>query len=55
MTGDVCFTPKSWAFNNMDDIEFKRLYDRMIDVALKIVPDSTREDWEEAVEQLVRM
>lgn len=55
MTGDVCFTPKSWAFNNMDDIEFKRLYDRLVDVALKIVPNSTRDDWENTVEELVRM
>ncbi len=55
MTGEVCYAPKSWAFGSMDDTEFRGLYQRMIDVALKIVPNSTRPDWEQAVDDIIRM
>lgn len=55
MTGEVCYTPRSWQFSHMDDDEFRELYNRMIDVALKIVPNSSRDDWEQAVDDLVRM
>jgi hypothetical protein len=54
MTGDTVWYPKSWAFDQMDDVEFRQLYNRLVDVALKIVPDSKREDWEQAVDQIVR-
>lgn len=53
-TGKVILYPKSWSFTDMDDIEFQELYNRLVDVALKIVPDSRREDWEQAVDQIVR-
>lgn len=53
-TGEVLWYPKSWAFDQMDDLEFKELYDRLVDVALKIVPNSRRKDWEDAVDQIVR-
>lgn len=54
-TGEVVWYPKSWAFESMDDVEFKELYDRLIDVALKIVPGSRRDDWHQAVDEIVRM
>lgn len=53
-TGNVVWFPRSWSFENMDDTEFKELYNRLVDVALKIVPNSKREDWEQAVDQIVR-
>ncbi len=55
MTGDVALVPRSWEFNQMDDLEFEELYSRLIDVALKIVPGSQRDDWEAAVNEIVRM
>jgi hypothetical protein len=55
MTGAVSYVPKSWAFSAMDDDEFRELYQRLIDVALKIVPRSSRDDWEDAVENIIRM
>lgn len=55
MTGEVAWTARSWAFDNMDDAEFQELYSRMIDVALKIVPGSKRDDWETAVDEIARM
>jgi hypothetical protein len=54
-SGEILWYPKSWAFDAMDDVEFQDLYSRLIDVALKIVPDSRRSDWEAAVEDIVRM
>lgn len=54
VTGEVCWSPKSWAFSEMDDFEFGELYSRLIDVALKIVPGSKRGDWEAAVDEIVR-
>lgn len=54
MTGRTSLVPKSWSFDNMDDLEFKEMYNRLVDVALKIVPNSRRADWEEAVDQIVR-
>lgn len=54
-TGKVIWYPKSWSFENLDDVEFQELYNRLIDVALKIVPNSKRPDWEAAVDHIVRM
>lgn len=54
-SGKVLWYPKSWAFDNMDDVEFQQLYSRLIDVALKIVPNSRRTDWEDAVDDIARM
>ena len=54
MTGEVTWYPRSWSFENMDDTEFRELYNRLVDVALKIVPNSRRKDWEDAVDQIVR-
>lgn len=54
-TGKAVWYPKSWAFDSMDDVEFQELYSRLIDVAIRIVPDSKRDDWEQAVDQIVRM
>ncbi len=55
LTGEVSLAPKSWEFSSMDDLEFSELYSRLIDVALVIVPNSTRDDWEQAVDDIVRM
>ncbi len=55
MTGEVCYAPKSWSFSAMDDDEFRELYQRLIDVAIKLVSNSTRSDWESAVDNIVRM
>lgn len=55
MTGEVSLVPKSWAFTNMDDEEFNDLYSRLIDVALKLVAGSTREDWEQAEYEIAMM
>lgn len=54
-SGKAMWYPKSWSFENMDDIEFQQLYSRLIDVAIRIVPNSKRADWEQAVEEIVRM
>lgn len=54
-TGRVVWYPKSWEFAQMDDVEFKELYNALIDVALKLVPNSKRDDWEQAVDNIVRM
>lgn len=54
ITGEVVWYPKSWSFENMDDLEFRELYNRLVDAALKVVPNSKREDWENAVDQIVR-
>ena len=53
MTGEVAWMPKSWAFSSMDDVEFSELYNRLIDVALRIVPNSTRDDWNNAVHEIM--
>lgn len=55
LTGEVSMVPKSWAFSAMDDDEFRELYQRLIDVAIKIVGNSTRDDWESAVDNIIRM
>lgn len=54
-TGQVVWYPKSWAFDQMDDTEFSDLYSRLIDVAVKLVEGSRREDWMQAVDEIVRM
>lgn len=54
MTGEVSWCAKSWKFDSMDDDAFGELYSRLIDVALKIIPQSTRSDWESAVEEVAR-
>lgn len=54
MTGEVGLCAKSWKFDAMDDSDFRELYSRLIDVALKIIPQSTRADWESAVEEVAR-
>jgi hypothetical protein len=48
MNGEVSMIPKSWSFASMDDVEFADLYQSLVNVALKIVPGSTRDDWEQA-------
>jgi hypothetical protein len=55
VTGEVFWVAKSWEFGRMDEVEFGELYSRLIDVALKIVPSSKRDDWEKAVDDIVRM
>jgi len=54
-TGRVVWYPRSWSFESMDDLEFQELYSRLIDVALQIVPNSRRADWEQAVDEIIRM
>jgi hypothetical protein len=54
-SGEVVWYPKSWKFDHLDDVEFQELYSRLIDVALQIIPNSKREDWENAVDEVVRM
>lgn len=54
MTGEVAWSAKSWRFDSMSDDEFTELYGRMIDVAIKIIPNSTRNDWESAVAEIAR-
>jgi hypothetical protein len=48
MNGETSMIPKSWSFSSMDDVEFADLYQSLVNVALKIVPGSTRDDWEQA-------
>lgn len=55
LTGEVAWMARSWAFDNMDDTEFNELFSRLVDVALKIVPGSSRDDWEAAVDDIVRL
>ncbi len=55
LTGEVSYVPKSWSFSAMDDGEFRELYNRLIDVAVKLVSNSTRSDWEMTVDNIVRM
>jgi hypothetical protein len=54
-TGEITWQAKSWEFASMDDLEFKELYSRMVDVAMKLVGGSKREDWEEAEQDIARM
>lgn len=54
ITGEVALCAKSWRFDTMDQIEFDELYQRMIDVALAMVPNSKREDWSDAVDEIAR-
>lgn len=54
LTGEVSLCAKSWRFDSMDQIEFDGLYQRLIDVALVIVPSSKREDWSSAVDEIAR-
>lgn len=54
-TGNVMWIPRSWAFDSMDDLEFREFYNALINVALKIVPNSSKQDWEDAVDHIVRM
>ena len=53
LTGEVCYTPRSWGFQEMDDVEFGEFFNRLIDVALKIVPGTSRDDWEAVERELV--
>lgn len=55
LTGEVSLVPKSWAFTNMDETEFSELYSRLVDVALKLVPGSSRDDWEQAEQDIALM
>jgi len=54
LTGEVCYIPKSWSFREMDDAEFGDLYNALVNVALRLVPGSSRTDWENAEEQIAR-
>jgi hypothetical protein len=54
ITGEVALSPRSWAFEGMDDLEFAELFSRLIDVALKLVPNSTRDDWESVEQEISR-
>lgn len=54
-TGEVHWIPKSWEFAAMDDIEFRELYNRLVDVALALVAGSKREDWQDAEMDIARM
>jgi hypothetical protein len=53
MTGNASFVPRSWSFKGMDDMEFEAFYNRLIDVALKLLPGSTRDDWEAAEREII--
>lgn len=53
-TGEVFWSAKSWRFDSMDDQEFQELYSRLVDVALAVVPGSTRDDWQSAVDEIAR-
>lgn len=55
ITGETALMPKSWRFERMDEIEFRQLYSRLIDVALQIVAGSSRDDWETAVDEIARL
>ena len=54
LTGEVSLVPKSWEFASMDEEEFNELYSRLIDVALKLVPGSGRDDWKQAEYEIAR-
>lgn len=55
MDGKTALIPKSWEFGSMDNIEFEELYNRLVDVALRLVPNSGRDDWEQAEQDIARM
>ena len=55
MTGETVLVPRSWKFEKMDDLTFTKLYEGMIGVALQLVPNSTRDDWWHAVEDIARL
>ena len=55
MTGETVLVPRSWKFEKMTDDEFRALYNAMIGVALNLVADSTREDWEFAVDEIAKL
>ena len=54
MTGEIAFIAKSWRFDSMDDIEFRELYSRLIDVAIRLVEGSSRDGWMHAVDEIAR-
>jgi len=53
MTGEASFVPRSWSFKGMEDMEFETFYNRLIDVALKLVAGSTRANWEAAEREII--
>jgi hypothetical protein len=53
LTGEVTNLPISWSFKGMDDAEFGEFFNRLVDVALLMIPGSTREDWEAVERELV--
>jgi hypothetical protein len=53
MTGEAGWTPRSWEFTNMDNIEFEALFNRLVDVAMKLLGKSTREDRDELERHIV--
>lgn len=55
LTGEAAMVPRSWAFEKMDETEFRGLYNAMIGVALHLVAGSTREGWELAVDEIAQL
>lgn len=56
ITGAISYSPKSIAFDNMDELEFGKLYQRVIDVILKhFLPGMTQPALQAAVaEEIAR-
>lgn len=55
MNGEVALMPRSWAFDKMDDLEMRGLYNALIGVALRLVEGSTEDGWLMAVEEIAKL
>jgi len=54
LTGEVSWVPKSWEFAQMDNMEFEELFNRLVDVGIKLLGKSSRDDWPELEQELAR-
>jgi hypothetical protein len=54
MTGEVSLQAKSWEFAQMDNIEFEELFNRLVDVAIRLLGKSSRDDWPELEQEIAR-
>jgi hypothetical protein len=53
LTGEITLLPISWGFKGMDDAQFEEFFNRLVDVALAMIPGSCRSDWQAVERELV--